>query len=59
MSTIAEQAPLADTLWRLGALMPWLGAPSGVAGREIGSSSIAAAGFSSRCHPSGFSSCRK
>ncbi len=31
MSTIAEQAPLADTLWRLGALMPWLGAPSGVA----------------------------
>ena len=31
MSIIAERAPLSDTLWRLGALMPWLGAPSGVA----------------------------
>jgi hypothetical protein len=28
MTQAQEAAPLADTLWRLGALMPWRGAPS-------------------------------
>lgn len=27
MTTTADQAPLADTLWRLGALLPWYGPP--------------------------------